>query len=198
MAQIRTILAPWSSILAWERNSQWNSNLSYKITLGADHRLLAFDAEVNGRMTGDGPSSATGKHTRLSADWPKSGLLRSVPRQISSLKPRVSFSNSEGRYCTMVWPKNQERITLPSTTSDRQSVQSQTQKCMKIKGVKIGAKMKALTLRHDHFRAKYRYFDDFSSADFHHFPLEDFSQTNRNRLVGAPRAHFRQKLKIDK
>ena len=30
MAQIRTIVAPWSSILARERTSQWNSNLSYK------------------------------------------------------------------------------------------------------------------------------------------------------------------------
>ena len=53
------------------------------------------------------------------------------------------------------------------------------------------------SLRHDHFRAKYRYFDGFSSAVFNHFPLEDFSQTNGIRLVGAPRAHFRQKLKID-
>ena len=37
----------------------------------------------------------------------------------------------------------------------------------------------------------------FSNAVFNHFPLEDFSQTNGDRLVGAPRAHFRQKLKID-
>ena len=55
--------------------------------------------------------------------------------------------------------------------------------------------MKALIPCHDHFRSKYQYFDDFSSAVFNHFPLEDFSQTNGNRLVGAPRAHFRQKLK---
>ena len=53
-------------------------------------------------------------------------------------------------------------------------------------------------LRHDHFRAKYRYVGVFSDAVFNHFPLEDFSQTNGNRLVGAPRAHIRQKLKIDK
>ena len=38
----------------------------------------------------------------------------------------------------------------------------------------------------------------FSNAVFNHFLLEDVSQTNGNRLVGAPRAHFRQKLKIDK
>ena len=50
-------------------------------------------------------SSATDKYTQLSADGPKSGLLRSVPRKISSLEALVSFSNSEGRYCTMVWQK---------------------------------------------------------------------------------------------
>ena len=38
----------------------------------------------------------------------------------------------------------------------------------------------------------------FSNGVFNHFLLEDSSQTNGNRLVGAPRAHFRQKLKIDK
>ena len=32
----------------------------------------------------------------------------------------------------------------------------------------------------------------------HFLPLEDFSWTNGNRLIGAPRAHFRQKLNIDK
>ena len=53
-------------------------------------------------------------------------------------------------------------------------------------------------LRHEHFRAKYRYVGGFSNAVFNHFPLEDFSQTNGNRLVGAPKAHFRQNLKIDK
>ena len=53
-------------------------------------------------------------------------------------------------------------------------------------------------LRHEHFRAKHRHGSVFPKAVFDHFPLEDFSQTNGNRLVGAPRAHFRQKLKIDK
>ena len=66
-------------------------------------------SSVNGKMTyklywESGPvASAT--CTRLSASWPTSGLLRSVSRKISSLEPRVSFSNSEGRYCTMVWQK---------------------------------------------------------------------------------------------
>ena len=33
----------------------------------------------------------------------------------------------------------------------------------------------------------------FRTTIFNYFPLEDFSQTKRNRLVGAPRAHFRLK-----
>ena len=53
-------------------------------------------------------------------------------------------------------------------------------------------------MRHEHFRAKYRYMGVSSNAVFKHFPLEDFSQTNANRLVGAIRAHFRQKLNIEK
>ena len=62
---------------------------------------------VNGKMTGKPESGpvASATCTRLSASWPTSGLLRSVPRKISSLEALVSFSNSEGRYCTMVWQK---------------------------------------------------------------------------------------------
>ena len=40
--------------------------------------------------------------------------------------------------------------------------------------------------------------DRFSNAVFNHFRLRIFSRTNENRLVIAQRAHFRQKLKIDK
>ena len=40
------------------------------------------------------------------------------------------------------------------------------------------------SLRRDHFRAKYRYFDDFSSTVFNHFPLEDFLKpTGIDQLV---------------
>ena len=53
-------------------------------------------------------------------------------------------------------------------------------------------------LRHDHFRAKYRYVGVFFERRFQPLSVGGFSQTNGNRLVGAPRAHFRQKLKIDK
>ena len=57
---------------------------------------------------------------------------------------------------------------------------------------------RALFRLEDYYIANYQYVGVFSNAVFNHFPLEDFSQTNGNRLVGAPRAHFRQKLKIDK
>ena len=59
-------------------------------------------------------------------------------------------------------------------------------------------KLQTRVFRHEHFCAKYRYVGVFSNAVFNHFPLEDFSPTNRNRLVCAPGAHFCQKLKIDK
>ena len=36
------------------------------------------------------------------------------------------------------------------------------------------------TFRHEHLRAKYRYLGVFMNAVFNHFPLEDFSRTNRN------------------
>ena len=53
-------------------------------------------------------------------------------------------------------------------------------------------------LRHEHFRAKYRYVGVFFERRFQPLSVGGFFQTNANRLVGAPRAHFRQKLKIDK
>ena len=43
-----------------------------------------------------------------------------------------------------------------------------------------------------------REFSTGTSAVFNAFPFNDLSQSNWNRLAGAPRAHFRQKLKIDK
>ena len=54
-------------------------------TLGADNLFFALDAKVNGKMTRGGPWGATDMYTRLTADRPKSGLLRNVPRRISSL-----------------------------------------------------------------------------------------------------------------
>ena len=54
-------------------------------------------------------------------------------------------------------------------------------------------------LRHKYFRAKYRYVGSFFERRFQPLSVGGFfSQTNEDRLVGAPRAHFRQKLKIDK
>ena len=100
--------------------------------------------------------------------------------------------------------ENQERTTLPSTTNNRQRARVKRKNVCKSKAWRDGANLKLRwwewkhILRHEVFRAKYRYVGVFSNAVFNHFPLEDFSQTNGNRLVGAQRAHFRQKLKIDK
>ena len=65
-------------------------------------------------------------------------------------------------------------------------------------------KLSTYFFHHEHFRAKYQYFKSIFSffflAPFPTTLLEDFSQTNRNRLPlnGVPRAYFRQKLKIGK
>ena len=75
---------------------------------------------------------------------------------------------------------------------------SQTQKCMWIKGVTRWRELEStycVTIISARNTGTWAF---FSNAVFNHFPLEDFSQTNGNRLVGAPRTHFRQKLKIDK
>ena len=94
--------------------------------------------------------------------------------------------------------KNQERTTLPSTTSDRQRAWVKHKNVCKSKAWRDGANLKAHIASRSFPReipVRGRF---FSNAVFNHFPLENFSQTNGNRLVGAPRVHFRQKLKIDK
>ena len=94
--------------------------------------------------------------------------------------------------------KNQERTTLPSTTSDRQRARVKRKKCMWIKGVARWRELECTCCVTSISARNTGTWAVFSNAVFNHFPLEDFSQTNGNRLVGTPRAHFRQKLKIDK
>ena len=87
--------------------------------------------------------------TRLSASWPTSSLLRRVPRKISSLKPRVSFSNSEGRYCTMVWQKIRSvSHFLQPPAIDKASGVKRKNIC-KSKAWRLARKWKH-SLRHDH------------------------------------------------
>ena len=93
--------------------------------------------------------------------------------------------------------KNQERTTLPSTTSDLQRAWFKHKYVCKSKEGRDGANLKAHVAsrafpREIPVRGRF-----FFKRRFQPLLLEDFSQTNRNRLVGAPRAHFCQKLKIN-
>ena len=127
-----------------------------------------------------------------------SGLLRKRATANPFARASCSSWSSNGHTSTTVWQKNQERTTLPSTTSDRQKAWVKRKNVCKSKAWPNGANLKAHIASRAFPRevpARGRF---FSNAVFNHFPLEDFSQTNANRLVGAPRAHFRQKLKIDK
>ena len=73
---------------------------------------------------------------------------------------------------------------------------SQTQKCMQIKGMKISENESThyVTI----ISARNTGTSTIFWTVFNQLPLEDFSQTNGNLLVGAQRAHFRKKLKINK
>ena len=107
------------------------------------------------------------------------------------------FLEQQGEHEYYSLTKNQERTTLPLTTRDRQRARVKRKMYVNQRRDEMSRTWKHI-LRHEHFRAKYRYVGVFSNAVFNHFLLEDFSQTNGNRLVGSPRAHFRQKLKINK
>ena len=123
--------------------------------LGADHRFFAFDAEVNGRMTGGRPWRATDKQ-RLSANRPKSGLWRSIlARQILSLGPLILLSSSEDHYCTMVWQKirSVSHFLQPPVIDKASKVKRKNVR--KLKAWRLARKTKS-SLHHDHFRAKYR------------------------------------------
>ena len=60
-------------------------------------------------------------------------FYESVPRQILFLRLLVIPGAARGTRVLQFDKKNQERTTLPSTTSDRQRAPSQTQKCIFIK-----------------------------------------------------------------
>ena len=92
-----------------------------------------------------------------------------------------------------VLTNHQDRISLPSTTSKRKGVQVKLKYVCKSNGVKRWRK-KVRTYYVTIISAQNSWTSTFSSAFFNHFPLEVFCQTNGNWLVGAPRAHFRQKL----
>ena len=96
------------------------------------------------------------------------------------------------------FPKDQERTTLPSTTSDRQRAGLKSKNVCKPNGGTRWRELEStdfvisISARNTELWAFFeRCFQALSAGGF-------FSRTNEKRLVIAPRAHFRQKLKIDK
>ena len=109
------------------------------------------------------------------------------------------FLEQQGEHDYYSLTKNQERTTLPSTTSDRQRARVKHKNVCKSKAWRDGANLKAHIAsrafpREKPVRGRFFFRTPFSTT----FRWRIFSQTNGNRLVGAPRAHFRQKLKLDK
>ena len=126
-----------------------------------------------------------------------SGLLRSVPRQVLLVGLLVIPGAATG---TQVLQFDKKSGAYHTSFTHQRSTKSpsQTQKCMQIKGVMRWRELEStycVTIISARNTGTWAF---FSNTVFNHFPLEVFSQTNGNRLVGAPRAHFRQKLKIDK
>ena len=108
----------------------------------------------------------------------------SVTRQILSLG--LLFCEQRGSHLYNVLPKYQDCTTLPSTTSDEQKVLVKSKNVWKSNCPKIWRE-NARTQYLLSIFARYTDTSTFSSAVFNNFPLEDFSQTSRNRLVSAPK-----------
>ena len=73
---------------------------------------------------------------------------------------------------------------LPSTISDRPRARVKRKVFLNQRRDEMARTCKHI-MRHEHFRAKFRYVGVLSNAVFNYFPLEGFSQTNGNRLVSA-------------
>ena len=93
--------------------------------------------------------------------------------------------------------KNQERTILPSTTSDRQTARVKRKNVCKSKAWRDGANLKAHIASRS-FPREIPVRGRFFERRFQPLSVGVFFSNQRNRLVGAPRPHFCQKLKIDK
>ena len=124
-------------------------------------------------------------------------FCESVPRQILLLGLPVLPGAATG---TQVLQFDKKSGAYHISFNHQRSTKSpsQTQKCMYIKGVTRWRELESTYCVTIISARKTGTWAFFSNAVYNHFPLEDFSQTNGNRLVGVRRAHFRQKLKIDK
>ena len=196
MAQICTTLAHWTSILAWERTSQWNSNLSYKKlwaqTIAFSPSTPKLMGEWLGRtLTRNGHVyTAIGKRAKI-------GSLAKHATANSFTWASYSFFEQRGSLLYNGLTKNQERYHT-SFNHQRSTKRPKSNAKMYVnQRCEDWRENKALITSRS-FPREIPVLRRFCEHRFHHFPLKDFSQTNGNRLVGAPRAHFRQKLKIDK
>ena len=179
--------------------------LAKKGRLGTDEdalvlRLMSLNVQANfpeQRHAQAGPLSGHIAMRRL-PDGSISGLLRKRATANPFTRASCSSWSSNGHTSTTVWQKIRSVPHFLQPPAIDKEPESNAKMYVNQRRDEMARTWKHI-LRHEHFRAKYRYVGGFfSNAVFNHFPLEDFSQTNANRLVGAPRAHFRQKLKIDK
>ena len=115
-----------------------------------------------------------------------SGFCEGVPRQILLLGLLVMAGAAHEHYSLTKQRSKQERTTLYSTTSDRQRARMKQENVCKSNGMASTYYVTSISVRKTGWWAVFGF--RFSTAS-----AEDFSQTNGNRLVGAPGGHFRQK-----
>ena len=88
--------------------------------------------------------------------------------------------------------KNQERTTLPSTTSDRQRARVKRKKYVNQRRDEMARTRKHI-LRHDHFRAKYRYVGVFFERRFQPLSVGGFFSNQRKSISRCPKSPFPSK-----
>ena len=173
---------------------------TWRLGTDVDALVLRLNVQANfpeQRRAQAGPLSGHIAAMRSLPDGSISGLLRKRATANPFTRASCYSWRSNGHTSTTVWQKIRSVPDFFQPPAIDKEPESNAKMYVNQRRDEMARTWKHI-LRHDHFRAKYRYVGVFSNAVFNHFPLEDFSQTNGNRLVGAPRAHFRQKLKIDK
>ena len=119
-------------------------------------------------------------------------FCESVPRQILFIRASCSSWSSNGHTSTTVWQKIRSVPHFLQPPAIDKEARVKRKNVCKSKAWRDGANLKAhcVTIISARNTGTWAF---FSNAVFNHFPLEDLSQTNGNRLVGAPRAHFPSK-----
>ena len=126
------------------------------------------------------------------ARWVNFGLLRKHATANPFTRASCYSWSSKGNTSTTVWQKNQERTTLPSTISDRQRVRVKRKNVCKSKAWRDARTWKHI-LRHEHFRAKYRYVGVFSECRFQPLSVGGFFSNQRESTCRCPTSPFPSK-----